>query len=99
MSKVTLRVFNPRADVDSVPQISASSRLSDLTGKRIGILSNGKVGAEMLLPHLEAVLKRRIRDAEFRTWRAFHAQSPEVKEPRLKEVAEYGDGVIALLGD
>ena len=99
MSKVTLRVLNPRAEVESVPQVSALPRLGNLTGKKIGILSNSKPGGEMLLPYLEEALKKRIPDVELRTWRVVFGRSPDVKEPMLKEVAGYGDGVIALMGD
>ena len=97
--KVTLSVFNPRGEAESIPQISASPRLADLTGTKIGILNNGKSGGEMLLPYLEEALKKRIGDVELCTWRIPFAWSPDVKESRLKEVAEYGDGVIALMGD
>ena len=99
MSEVTLQVFNPRAEVESVPQISASPRLGSLAGKKIGILKNGKTGGEMLLPYLEETLKKRIRDVELRTWFVPFARPPEVKEPMLTEIAEYGDGAIALMGD
>ena len=98
-SKVTLRVFNPRAEVESTPQVAALPRLSALTGKKIGIISNGKPGGEMLLPYLEETLKKRIPDVELRKWLVPFAESPDFKEPRLKEAAEYGDGVIVLIGD
>ena len=98
-SKVTLRVFNPRAEVNSITQVSASPRLGNLTGKKIGILNNGKAGGEMLLPYLQEALKKRIPDIELCSWTVPFAQSLDVKEPRLKEIAEYGNGVIALIGD
>ena len=99
VSKVTLNVFNPRAEFESIPQVSVSPRLDKLTGKRIGILSNGKAGGEMLLPYLEEALKKRIPDIELRMWRVGFARLPDAKEPILKEIAEYADGVIALMGD
>ena len=46
MNEVTLKVFSPRAEVESVPQVSSSARLGDLTGKKIGILNNGKSGGD-----------------------------------------------------
>lgn len=98
-SKVTLRVLNPRGQVDSKPQVSASRRLSDLAGKKIAILNNGKAGGDLLLPYLEEALKRRIPHLELRTWRVPFAQPPDVKEPLIKEIAAYADGVIALTGD
>ena len=99
MSEVTLQVLNPRAEVERMPQVSASPRLGSLTGRKIGILNNGKTGGEMLLPYLEETLKKRISDVELRTWVVPFARPPEVKEPILTEIAEYGDGVIVLIGD
>ncbi len=97
--KVTLSVFSPRGVVESIPQVSASPRLADLTGAKIGIINNGKSGGEMLLPYLEEALRERIGGVELRTWRIPFAWSADTKESRLKEVSEYGDGVIALMGD
>ncbi len=51
MSNVIFRVLNPRAEVESIPQVSALPRLGNLTGRKIGLLDNGKSGGEMLLPH------------------------------------------------
>lgn len=97
--KVTLSVFNPRGVAESIPQASASPRLSDLTGTKIGIINNGKSGGEMLLPYLEEALRKRIGGVEFHTWRIPFAWSANAKESRLKEVSDYGDCVIALVGD
>ena len=98
-SKVTLKVLNPRGEVESAPQVSASPRLSALSGKKIGILNNGKAGGELLLPYLEAALKKRIPNVELRMWRVPFANPPATKEPKLKEIVQYSDGVIALTGD
>ncbi|MFC1971564.1 hypothetical protein ACFLV0_06555 [Chloroflexota bacterium] len=94
-----LRVFNPMGELATIPQTVTSPGLGDLTGKKIGILYNGKAMGEVLLPILEESLKRHIRDVKLRTWLVPIAQSPEDKAPKLKEIAEYGDGVIAVVGD
>ena len=99
MNEVTLKVFSPRAEVESVSQVSSSARLGDLTGKKIGILNNGKSGGEMLLPYIEEALKKRIRDIELRTWKVPFAHPPDIKKRALREIAEYSEGVIALMGD
>jgi len=99
MSRVMLTVFNPRAELKSIPQVSISPRLGKLTGKKIGILNNSKAGGEMLLPYLEEALKKCVPDVELRTWRVLFAHSQDGKEPKLREIAEYADGVIALTGD
>ncbi len=97
--KVSLKVFSSRGKIESNPQASISPRLDKLNGKKIGILNNSKVGGEMLLPYLEEALKKRVPDVELRTWRVLLANMPDVKEPQLREIAEYADGVIALTGD
>ena len=96
---VALRVLNPKSEIRSIPQVSESPRLRDLNGKKIAILDNTKHGGEMLLPYLEEALKRRVHDVELRVWRVPFPRSQEDKDPKLKEIAEYADGVIALMGD
>ena len=98
-NEVTLEVLNPRGEVESTPQVSASPRLGSLAGKKIGIVTNGKPGGEMLLPYVQEEMMKRIPGIEFRKWLAPHQVSPAVKEPILKEVVAYADGVIALTGD
>ncbi|MFC1984795.1 hypothetical protein ACFLT4_06160 [Chloroflexota bacterium] len=99
MAKVTIEVYNPRAEVESVSQEFASPRLSNLAGKKIGVLNNIKSGGQMLLPYILEALKKRIPDIEFHEWVVPHPESQAVKEPILKEIVEYSDGVIALIGD
>jgi hypothetical protein len=58
-----------------------------------------KSGGGALLPHIEEALKSEIPDIELRIWSVPFAASPEEKAPRLKEMAEYSDGVFAIMGD
>ena len=97
--KLTLEVLNPRGKGPKISEISASRRLSSLSSKKIGIIYNTKPGGEILIPYLKAALRRRFPDIEFPMWEVNYAQSPEFKEPILKEIAECSDGVIALMGD
>ena len=99
MGITKLKVLNPRGEVERVSQLSPSPRLSDLTGKKIGVISNGKPGGEMLLPYIQRAMEKSIPGIEFRHWLVPHHQLPKVKEPKLQEIAEYSDGVIALMGD
>ncbi len=99
-SYVTVEVLNPRAEATAPPTASSAARLASLAGKKIGILDNGKpAGRGMLLPYMLEALKRRIPDVEIRTWAIPFAQPEVVKDPKIRELAEYADGVIALLGD
>ncbi len=97
--KVELKVLNPRSEVKNPPDTSGSHQLGGLAGKKIGVLWNGKGMGEILLPFVEKALKSRIGDVEFRTWLVPFADSTEAKEPRLREIVGYSDGVIALMGD
>lgn len=96
---VTITVLNPRGLSPRVDRIAAASPLSGLQGKKIGILNNMKGGAAALLSHIEEALTSEIPNIELRTWRVPFAASPEEKAPRLKEIAQYSDGVFALMGD
>ncbi|MFC1904824.1 hypothetical protein ACFLXT_03565 [Chloroflexota bacterium] len=98
-NEVTLKVLSPRGEIEAIPQVSLSPSLGDLSRKKIGILYNGKTGGETLLPYIEEALRKRVSDIEFRKWTIVFNQAPEVKEPGLKELADYADGVIALMGD
>ncbi len=98
-NEVSLKVLNPRGNIPQVTTTSISERLSSLSGKKIGVLDNTKTGGEALLPYLEQALKRQVPTIQLRTWKVPFMMSPELKEPRLREIADYSDGVIALTGD
>jgi hypothetical protein len=97
-NKVELTVYNPRGEFEAPRMVSPSPRLKSLDGKRIGVLKFGTGAglAEALLPQLESALKKRVGRIDFREWPAFIA--PELREARCKEIAEYSDGIIVLLG-
>ena len=97
-SKVELTVYNPRGEFETLRMVSPSPRLQSLHGKKIGVLKFGTGAglAEALLPQLESALKKRVGRIDFREWPAFIA--PELREARSKEIAEYSDGIIVLLG-
>jgi hypothetical protein len=96
-SKVELTVCNPRGGLETPLMVSPSPRLHSLDGKKIGVLMFSLWGlAETLLPQLKDALRKRVDGIEFREWSAF--MPADSKEARLKEVAEYSDGIIVLLG-
>ena len=94
-----MRVRNPRGEADRKPEVSINPRLETLLGRNIGILDNSKGGGEILLPYLEYAIKSRIPSVELRVWRVPFALPAHIKDPRLREIAEFSDGVIALIGD
>jgi hypothetical protein len=97
-SKVELTVYNPRGEFETLRMASPSPRLQSLDGKKIGVLKFGTGAglAEELLPQLEDALRKRVGRIDFREWPAFIA--PELREARSREIVEYSDGIIVLLG-
>jgi hypothetical protein len=94
---VVIKVLNPRGKIKNIPRFSASPRLKSLSGKKIGVLKFGVWGVtEKLWPKCEEALKKRIKDIEFREWSFMGG--PASREAKLKEIVEYSDGVIVMLG-
>ena len=96
---IKLEVLNPRGEISGAEMFGASQGLGDLNGRKIGILNNTKSGGDLLLPYVLEAIKGQHPDVEFKEWRVPFMLDPAEKAPRLKEVAEYADGVIALTGD
>lgn len=99
MSKMTLKVMNPRGEAEAIKKVALSPRLPSLQGRKIGILQNTKPGGDMLLPYVQDALKARFPGIEFRKWTVPHHMLPDEKTQALKEIVAYSDGVIALIGD
>ena len=59
MPEVILEVLNPRAEIEPPKSIGISSRLSDLSGKTIGLYDIGKEGFANFLDVIEKLLKEK----------------------------------------
>ena len=95
--KVELSVLNPRGKIAGTPRIIASPRLNTLTGKKIGVLKFGVWGiTEKIWPGVKEELKKRVSNIQFREWS--FTGSPVSREERQKEIVEYSDGIILMLG-
>jgi hypothetical protein len=96
-NKVELTVCNPRGGLEIPAVVSPSPRLQNLNGKKIGVLMFSLWGlAETILPQLKDALRKHGERIEFREWSAL--MPAESREARLREIAEYSDGIIVLLG-
>ena len=95
---VKLEVLDPRGELFTPPVTPINSRLNTLSGKKIGILNNTKPGADAFQPYMEKALKEAVPGIETKTWVIPYNAYPD-KEKDLKALAEWGDGVIGLLGD
>ena len=94
---VKITALNPRGKIKSVPRFPASPRLKTLNGKKIGVLKFGVWGiTEKLWPKCEETLKKRVKNIEFREWSFMGG--PVSRDERLKQIVEYSDGVIVMLG-
>ena len=94
-----LEVLSPRGSLPETADFAGTSPLADLNGRKIGILNNTKSGGDLLLPYVLEVLRKQAPEMEVREWRIPFMLDPEEKAPRLAELAEWADGVIALTGD
>ncbi len=97
--RTNLEILNPRGKTIVQSQSIVVNHLESMSGKKIGVLDNNKPGGKMLFPYVKESLKRRFPDTEIRTWSVPLDLSPELKAERIKEIVQYSDGVIALLGD
>lgn len=96
---IEVEVLSPRGELPEGAQYAASDGLPDLNGRKIGILNNTKSGGDLLLPYVLDALREQAPGVEFREWRVPFQLDPAEKAPRLEELAQYADGVIALTGD
>jgi hypothetical protein len=64
-AEVKLEVLSPRGEIPPPPALPGlSARVTDLTGKRIGLIANFKAGAELFLTKLEELLKQKYPTAK-----------------------------------
>jgi len=59
-AQVTIEVLNPRGIVPPPPLHGLQPRLPDLSGKRIALCENGKLGATVFFDALEEALKQKF---------------------------------------
>ncbi len=98
----SFEVLSPWAEADTIPWRGISERISDLSGKKIGLLVNSKRTAEPTLKVVQDRLKKKYPDAGF-SWfyniraneLAIATDNKEDFEKWLDEV----DTVISAYGD
>jgi len=95
-------VLSPWAEADPVPLKGLSPRISDLAGKKIGLLRNGKKAAEPVLTVVEKILRKKYPTAEFIWFRGKSFSVSELEKERRSEFEDWiksVDAVIAAVGD
>jgi hypothetical protein len=85
----TIKVYDPTA-VSSVRGATLAPRLTDLRGKVVGVLDNGKANAGVLMTQVAEELKSRygVRDVVLRTKPVAGPASPETVRV-LKEQTDF----------
>jgi hypothetical protein len=95
-------VLSPWAEADPLPLKGLAPRVTDMAGKKIGLLCNNKRAAPLILNVTERILKERFPTAET-SW--FNAQSFSVSSLEPENRAKFEDwikevdAVVAAVGD
>ncbi len=93
---IKITVHNPRGRIESTPRFPAAPRLKSINNRKIGVLKFGVWGiTEKLWPRLETAIINITKDVQFHEW---SFTGPPSREERIKEIVEYSDGVIVMLG-
>jgi len=95
----TFRVYRPTFDEPEHAETRAAlaERPGSLDGKRIGLLWNSKVNADIYLERLKELISERHRDVEF-VWQAKPTASRPM-EPEVFEALRSCDLVVTAFGD
>lgn len=93
----TYRVFRPTVDEPESLGDPLAQRRGSLDGKRIGLLWNSKVNADIYLHRLQELIEARNTDVEF----VFRAKPTASKpmEPEVVEAMQGCDLVVTAFGD
>lgn len=94
-------VLNPWAEVDPVPLKGISPRVTDLTGRKVGLLFNGKRASRPILTVVERELQKRFPSAEFDYYGPTGNREMTGTEDKAsyEDWAKGVDAVIAAVGD
>ncbi len=95
-------VLSPWAEADPIPLKGLAPRITDLKGKRIGLLCNNKRAAPLILNVAEKTLKERFPASEISWFRARSFSVSSLEPENLAKFEEWINGVdavVAAVGD
>lgn len=94
---MTYHVYRPTYDEQTVEGGALAARLGSLEGKRIGLLWNAKVNADVFLRRMKELIAERHHNVEFVWCQKPTASKP--MEPAILEELKRCDAVITAFGD
>jgi hypothetical protein len=95
---IALEVLNPRGEIPPIRVTGIVARLKDLDGKKIGLIENGKAGADYFLDATEELLKSKFPSATILRFRK--SEGTINPAPKMySTVAEKCDAFIYATGD
>ena len=96
--KVTLELLNPMGVIEPPKALGLTPRISDLAGKKVALLNNGKSGVRNLITALEELLKQKYPTATILTqYKAGSTADP--REEEFQKIAKECDAFIFAIGD
>jgi hypothetical protein len=99
---VSYEVLCPWAEADPIPLKGLALRVTNLAGKRIGLLCNNKRAAPLILRVTERILKERFPTSEISWFRARSFSVSSLEPENLAKFEEWINGVdavVAAVGD
>ncbi len=85
-SNITLKVLNPRNELQPGPVYGISPRVAELEGKRVGLYWNGKPDGDYFWDTIEGLLKERFPTASIRRYNGPGDLGKAVADKVAKEV-------------
>ena len=95
-------VLSPWAEADPIPLQGLSPRVTDLAGKKIGLLCNSKRAAPLILNVTERLLKERYPTSQISWFRTRTFSVSSLEKDRAAEFEDWikgVDAVVAAVGD
>lgn len=92
---VTLKVLNPRGEIEPPPTLAPTPRVTDLAGKKIGIYWNGKMGGDNFWNVVEELVKEKFPTAKILRYKGAFDLGDKLAATLAKEC----DAVIYGVGD
>ena len=96
------QVLSPWADADPIPLKGISPRLADLAGKKIGLFTNTKRAAPLVLSAVERQLKERYPSTTTSWYANTEVNTPEIttaSRAKFEAWVKGVDAVILAVGD